>query len=101
MGEIITSLAPAQVIASTSVWLGALFNEMWPVALIGLGIGLAGIFVAWLIAKIGATVKHVFSSSKFDSDEYWTTWQQEERRRGKFFDSDPGSPGSNHDWQSY
>lgn len=68
MGDIITNLDPTTVISSTSVWLGALFNELFPVALIGLGIILAGAFIAFVIRTIINATTLIFSK---DDRTYW------------------------------
>lgn len=67
MGDIITNLNPANLIASTSNWVGPLFYEMLPWALAGLGIILAGLFVSFLINKIGDGIHSVFH---IDKEEY-------------------------------
>jgi predicted membrane channel-forming protein YqfA (hemolysin III family) len=43
-----------------SVSLTPFFNEIWPVALIGVGLTLAGAFVGWIIYTIGRVIYELF-----------------------------------------
>jgi len=74
----------AEIVSSTSQFTGGMFSEILPIALAGLGLFLAGAFVAWLIQNIGSVVYKITNpyvdimgtrhKNKADRDEvnkYW------------------------------
>lgn len=69
MGEIITNLSPNGVFATTSQWLGPLFLEMLPWALVGLGIVVGGYILGWFIRKLWSGVK-IALGKQTEDDEY-------------------------------
>lgn len=60
MGDIIATLNPIDIISSTTRWINPLFNELLPIALVGLGIITAGLFVAWLVNMITNAIGKLF-----------------------------------------